>query len=61
MKKTLSRSLSLLLAIVLAVSLALPAAAASVAVTGVTLDKTSVTLARRFHYLESHRSARQRN
>lgn len=45
MKKTLSRSLSLLLAIVLAVSLALPAAAASVAVTGVTLDKTSVTLA----------------
>lgn len=45
MKKTLSRSLSLLLAVVLAVSLALPAAAASVAVTGVTLDKTSVTLA----------------
>lgn len=45
MKKTLSRSLSLLLAIVLAVSLTLPAAAASVAVTGVTLDKTSVTLA----------------
>lgn len=45
MKKTLSRSLSLLLAIVLAVSLALPAAAANVAVTGVTLDKTSVTLA----------------
>lgn len=45
MKKTLSRSLSLLLAVVLAVSLTLPAAAASVAVTGVTLDKTSVTLA----------------
>lgn len=45
MKKTLSRSLSLLLAVVLAVSLALPAAAASVAVSGVTLDKTSVTLA----------------
>lgn len=45
MKKTLSRSLSLLLAVVLAVSLALPAAAASVAVTSVTLDKTSVTLA----------------
>ena len=45
MKKTLSRSLSLLLTVVLAVSLALPAAAASVAVTGVTLDKTSVTLA----------------
>ena len=45
MKKTLSRSLSLLLAVVLAVSLALPAAAASVAVAGVTLDKTSVTLA----------------
>ena len=45
MKKTLSRSLSLLLSVVLAVSLTLPAAAASVAVTGVTLDKTSVTLA----------------
>lgn len=45
MKKTLSRSLSLLLAIVLAVSLTLPAAAANVDVTGVTLDKTSLTLA----------------
>ena len=44
MKKTLSRSLSLLLAVVLAVSLALPAAAASVAVTGVTLDKTTLTM-----------------
>ena len=50
MKKTLSRSLSLLLAIVLAVSLALPAAAASVAVTGVTLDKTTLTLAPKDSY-----------
>lgn len=50
MKKTLSRSLSLLLAVVLAVSLALPAAAASVAVTGVTLDKTTLTLAPKDSY-----------
>lgn len=50
MKKTLSRSLSLLLAIVLAVSLALPAAAANVDVTGVTLDKTSLTLAPKDSY-----------
>ena len=50
MKKTLSRSLSLLLAIVLAVSLALPAAAASVAVTGVTLDKTTLTMAPKDSY-----------
>lgn len=50
MKKTLSRSLSLLLAVVLAVSLALPAAAANVDVTGVTLDKTSLTLAPKDSY-----------
>ena len=50
MKKTLSRSLSLLLAVVLAVSLTLPAAAASVAVTGVTLDKTTLTLAPKDSY-----------
>lgn len=50
MKKTLSRSLSLLLAIVLAVSLALPAAATNVDVTGVTLDKTSLTLAPKDSY-----------
>lgn len=50
MKKTLSRSLSLLLAVVLAVSLALPAAAASVAVTGVTLDQTTLTLAPKDSY-----------
>lgn len=50
MKKTLSRSLSLLLAVVLAVSLALPAAAASVAVTGVTLDKTTLTMAPKDSY-----------
>lgn len=50
MKKTLSRSLSLLLAVVLAVSLALPAAATNVDVTGVTLDKTSLTLAPKDSY-----------
>ena len=50
MKKTLSRSLSLLLAVVLAVSLTLPAAAASVDVTGVTLDKTTLTLAPKDSY-----------
>ena len=50
MKKTLSRFLSLLLAVVLAVSLALPAAAASVAVTGVTLDQTTLTLAPKDSY-----------
>ena len=50
MKKTLSRSLSLLLAIVLAVSLTLPAAATNVDVTGVTLDKTSLTLAPKDSY-----------
>ena len=50
MKKTLSRSLSLLLAVVLAVSLTLPAAATNVDVTGVTLDKTSLTLAPKDSY-----------
>lgn len=50
MKKILSRSLSLLLAVVLAVSLALPAAATNVDVTGVTLDKTSLTLAPKDSY-----------
>ena len=44
MKKTRNRTLSLLLALVLAVSLAVPAGAANVPVTGVTLNKTSVTL-----------------
>lgn len=44
MKTTRNRTLSLLLALVLAVSLALPAGAASVPVTGVTLNETSITL-----------------
>lgn len=45
MKNLLHRSLTLCLVLALAVTLVLPAAAATVKVTGVTLDQTAVTLA----------------